>query len=396
VRIALVIEYFDPARGGVEVCADQLGRGLMDAGHEVHVFTNEWNPSLEGYVFHRVPKMPMKLFRRYAFARRASALVSEMSFDIVHGFGRSSSLDVFHAEGGVHRRWLELEPIAAGGAWKGALARLKRWLSPDNRLVLRLEAEQFRNDSTHLIAVSNMVRDEMQRFYSVPAERIHLVYNGVELDRFHPRNRERYRQAVRSELGLKDEVVLLFVGHNFKRKGLHAAIRALPLLDHGPALVRLLVLGAGKQKRYAKLLRKLDCEGHVIYAGASTVPERFYAAADIVLFPSYYDPFGNVVLEGLAAGLPVITSIYTGAGELVSPGKNGAVVDPDDAQALAAAIQSYLDPQVRDAAGRAARTAAESWGVSRYVEEILKTYDRVLVAKRARGEETGPRDQAVR
>ncbi len=385
-RIALTIEYFDPSKGGGERYAINFGRALLDAGHEVHVFTNEWDPSETAFTYHRVPGTPMKILRRFAFARRAAALVQQQEppFDLVLGFGKSVYMDVFRPGGGVHRAWMEQELKTVEPGLKRLIVRLRQFLSLDQRLVLRLEKEQFGPDGPHVIANSNMLKEDILRFYGTPAERIHVIHNGVDLERYNPRNHERYRDEVRRELGLREEVMLLFMGHNFRRKGLEAAIRALPKLRGASPAVRLVVAGRGRAGHYRKLARRLGCEDLAQYVGARERPERLYAAADILVFPSYYDPFANVVLEAMASGLPVVTSIYNGSSELIEVGLTGYVVDPDDTEALVRAIRGLLGPEERAAAGRAARKRAEEFPVLRNVREVLMLCTTVLAETHGR------------
>ncbi len=389
-KTALTIEYFDPAKGGGETYVRNFGRALLAAGHEVHEITNEWNVAENDLVFHRVPTRPMKLLRRWTFARRTAKMLQGESFDIIHGFGKSVYMDVFRPGGGVHRAWLEQELKAVGTGPKRFLSRMRQKLSLDHRLVLRLEAEQFRRAGPFVIANSRMVREQILRFYPASPERIRVIYNGVDLDRFHPRNRERFREETRKLLGLDHEVTLLFVGHNFKRKGLRPAIRAVACLKDSQPPIRLLVLGGGKQARYAAETAELGAEHMVQYVGPSREPERFYAAADMLVFPSYYDPCANVVLEALASGLPVVTSIFNGAGELITQGKEGYVVDPDDTGALVGAIRELLRPDTRRAAGVAARALAETRPLERNFKEIMELYDIVLAEKR-RSRKPSPR-----
>jgi UDP-glucose:(heptosyl)LPS alpha-1,3-glucosyltransferase len=117
---------------------------------------------------------------------------------------------------------------------------------------------------------------------------------------------------------------------------------------------------------------------------------RYYAAADIFCFPSYYDPCANVVLEALAMGLPVITSITNGSGELLTPGQEGYVVDPDDPQGMAARIAEFFAVDRREAASQAARALAEAHPVQQNFRQITALYEEIL----SRGETLGRRRDA--
>lgn len=383
-RIALTIESFDPAKGGGETYARNFSRALVRAGHEVHVYASLLGPPEQGMSYHLVPPTPMHLFRRYAFARRAREMLEQESFDIIHGFGKSVYMDVYRPGGGVHRAWLEQELEAADGPAGRWLARVQQTLSLDDHLVLQLERQQFGGrDGAHIIAVSRMVRDQMREHYRTPQERITVIYNGVDLERYRPQLRAVHRERMRRELGLGEEVALLFVGHNFKRKGLAPAIKALPMLRHWRVPLRLLVLGAGRRERYRGLIERLRCRELVQFLGPSREPEKFYAAADLLVFPSFYDPCANVCLEALACGLPVVTSIFNGSGELITDGREGFVVDPTNTAALADGIGHFLDANLRRESSLAARALAETRPIARNFDEVMQVYQRVLAAKAA-------------
>jgi len=386
-KVALTIEFFDPAKGGGETYARNFARALVRAGHEVHVYANAFGPPEPGFAYHPVATTPLKWCRRYAFATRVARLLRGTDYDIIHGFGKSVYMDVYRPGGGVHRAWMDHELRAVGPGPSRWLTRLKQLTSIDQRLVLHLERRQFGggDEGPHIVAVSRLVRDEMQRHYGTPDHRIHLVYNGVDLERHHPRNRARHRAATRRELGLDDgTVALLFIGHNFKRKGLRPLIRALPLLRGRGTPFRLIALGGDRPARYAALVERLGCGDLVHYVGPSREPERYYAAADLFVFPSYYDPCANVCLEALANGLPVVTSTTNGSGELLTPGREGFVVDCDDTGRLAECIGHFFDADARHAASLAARALAETRPLSRNFSEIMAVYEQVLSEKRDR------------
>jgi UDP-glucose:(heptosyl)LPS alpha-1,3-glucosyltransferase len=384
-KVALSIESFDPKRGGGETYCRNFTRALLKAGHEVHIYTNEFGPEEPGVVMHQIPPTPLHIYRRFAFAKRAQEMLQKEQFDIIHGFGKSVYMDVFRPGGGVHRAWQEQEVKAVGGGLPRMMTRLRQFASIDQRLVLHLERRQFGGSAgPHIVAVSKMVANEAQRYYGTPAERISVIYNGVDLERHRPQNRELYRKDMRRQLNLGEEVALLFVGHNYKRKGLAPLLRAMPALRQWGVPLRLIVLGEGRRGPMDAIIDRLRIQDVVQFAGVSSNVEQFYAAADVMVFPSYYDPCANVVFEALASGLPVITSIYNGSGEILTDGINGFVVDPDDPAAMAKSIAYFFDPDIRRTASTAARQLAETRPISHNFGEIMAVYDKVL-AGRARG-----------
>ena len=384
-KIALTIEDFRPSRGGGEAYAFGLARALAALGHEVHVFAARIGDVPEGVTPHVVAIYGAP-WRRTAFALRCARMLAdrEGDFDLVHGLGKSIRMDVFRPGGGVHRAWQRQDPLSIEGRGRRLWRRVKGRLSLDQCLVLRLEAKQYAPgpDGPEIIANSGMVRDHILTDYRVAEDRIHVIYNGVDTKRFSPANREKFRSDVREEFGIEPSAtVLLFAANNFRLKGLTPLVRAAGELGDVREPLRVLVIGRGRPARYRRLARELGCDPRFVFAGPMPAPERAYAAADVLVHPSFYDPCANVTLEALASGLPVVTSIYNGAGEIITGGAEGSVVDPQDIGALAAAIRAFLDPARREAAGKAARTLAEQHTMSHHVRQVLAVYGKALARK---------------
>ena len=161
------------------------------------------------------------LWRDWSFARAARKAWRREHFDVVQSHERIPGCDVYRAGDGVHRRWLELRRAAAG-----PLERLGIALNPYHRYVCRAEKRMFEHPRLRaVICNSKMVRDEIRRGFRVAPEKLHVIYNGVDLEHFHPRQREQLRGAARAELGCSPrDTVFVFVGSGFSRKGLDAAI----------------------------------------------------------------------------------------------------------------------------------------------------------------------------
>ncbi|MCH8158143.1 MAG: glycosyltransferase family 4 protein, partial [Nitrospinae bacterium] len=204
-------------------------------------------------------------------------------------------------------------------------------------------------------------------------KKIEVVYNGVRLDRFHPDNKTRYRKNVRKRLGIPEDVAMfLFVGSGFERKGLEYLVRAVGLLDREDW--RLVLVGKGDWNRYLRFVSEATRKKIVCLDPVDDI-ETLYAAADLFVLPSIYEPFGNANLEALASGLPIITSRDSGASEIVTPKKDGMVVeDPSDPKAIAEAIGYLMDPDVRGSMARSARLLAERFTQERNAEAMLKIY----------------------
>jgi UDP-glucose:(heptosyl)LPS alpha-1,3-glucosyltransferase len=224
-----------------------------------------------------------------------------------------------------------------------------------------------------------MVRREIHARFGVPLERLHLVRNGVDLERFRPPTAAE-RAAAREGLGLgAGRTVFAYVGSGFARKGLAAAIRALPMSARGDAVPVLLVAGADRHaRRYRDLAARLGVGAQVRFLGGVDDVRPVLWAADGFVLPTLYDPFPNAVLEALAAGLPSITSTKSGAAEFIRDGENGYVVDALDVAGLARAMQALADPQGREARAAAARASVESLSLDSLARQLIGLYRRLL------------------
>jgi glycosyltransferase involved in cell wall biosynthesis len=197
------------------------------------------------------------------------------------------------------------------------------------------------------------------------AHRIRVIPNGVDAATFRPD--VRVREDVRRELGLDaDAHSAIFVGGDWERKGLELCIRALTDARGWS----LLVVGDGDRERYRALAVELEVSDRVYFAGRSSAPERYYAAADVLLLPSQYEAFPLVTLEAAAAGLPLVLSNVNGAPDIVDRGSAGWIIERD-ARAIANRLRELAaDPDMRNSLGTAARARAEDFSWT----SVISTY----------------------
>lgn len=376
-RIAIVRKKYT-FHGGAEGFSQSLVQRLAAAGHEVHIYAIGWSGEAgkKGITMHRVPVLgATSLLRDLSFALSSARLLRKdrTRLDIIQSHDKTLFQDIYRAGDGCHIEWL-------GQRWKraGLPEKLSICLNPYHWMILLLERTIFRSRKyRRIIAISELVRRNIMEHYSVPEADIDVVYNGVDLEKYRPENRDLYRSGLRAEYGIPhDAFVILFVGSGFERKGVGTLIRAAELLDRP---VTVLIAGRGNESRYKRLVRRQ----RVIFCGPQKQIERYYAAADLFVFPTIYEPFGNVHLEALASGLPVITTRNSGAAEIIRDGVQGfAVADPDDAGAIASRISVFFDPAVREKAGKQARLLAEGFTFDRYVTALTGIYEALRAGRR--------------
>lgn len=359
-KIALAHKRLD-FRGGTERDFHRTAEGLRDLGHEVHLYCSEVKiPPPEGVQFHRLWTWPGgRTARLLSFALLAPKVISSRRHDVVVSFGRMIAQDIVRSGGGTHRVFLE--KIAEG---EGRLRRLWHRVSLYHRCVLAIERRQYRpRGSRKILAVSGEVKREIQAAYGVPEEKIAVIYNGVDTERFHPRRRASAREKIRHLWQIPlDAPVILFVGNSFQRKGLDRVLRAWG----SPRLRKfyLLIVGEDANRgRYQVWTR--DAQRRVIFAARQSDIEDYFGAADLLVLPALQEAFGNVVLEALAAGLPVITSRAVGAAEVLTGDLEEGILNvPDDPAEIEMKLLQMLDPVRWPALSEKARNLAEtySWG----------------------------------
>jgi len=326
--IAFVRRGYSPS-GGAEAYLKRLAHGIVDLGHQTQlVATSDWprNEWPFGSIKH------LRATSAIGFADELEKVRPQLQCDVLMSLERVWQCDVYRAGDGVHAAWLErrkqFEP-----AWRGWFRSLQR----KHREILELECALFTGGARRVIANSQMVKEEIIRNFGTPAEHVEVIHNGVPACAVNPGAREHTRK----ELGIAPaEFVVLFAGTGWQRKGLRHAIEAVNGLKTSATL---LVAGRGET-------RGLPASGRVKFLGPLSGERIFtmFAAADVFVLPTFYDPFSNACIEALASGLPVITTTANGFSEIIEHGVEGEVIAPGDSKALTAALAAWSDPKRRE------------------------------------------------
>jgi len=382
--VAIVLEWFLPSTGGQSYFSGLI-KELVKRGHEVHVFATkiEGVPGPE-YTVHLIPslKYPRSL-RLLSFVLNSARMINLHDFDIIHQVMESLTMNVFNPHSGVEKAYLRQEFASIDNRLYYLIRLIKRYFTPRHYIALWIQKKQFQMRRVKkIIAISTMVKNDIIRYYKVPEEKIEVVFNCVDINRFHPRNRDLYRRSIREFLNIQDHtVILLFAGHNYRLKGLETLLGVLSVLKetvlHQP--IHLLIIGHGQITRYKRIARKLGVLDLTTFLGPVKDMEKFYGASDIYVHPTFYDSCSLTVLEALASGIPVITTRFNGAAEIIISEKGGKVLDnPRDLKALAEAIAYFLDQDRREEAKRITRHWVEKYTPEYNAEKTLKVYYKVL------------------
>lgn len=333
-RVAVVLARFEPARGGTERYASELVRRLRERGHDVIVVAEHADEAaLHGAALWKVEcNYLAKAQRVWHFARNAHALTKQ-GFDIVHGLQKSIGHTVFQPHTGSHQASLEGKRHSKRGLAR-TLHGLGKWLSWKQWVFQKIERLQYAQTPAPVyLAISPLVRKQMHELHGLTPDQIRVLPNPVDGERFTPADAAA-KAAARAALGIaptEGQRVGLWVGREAKLKGLPALLDAW----HGVP-DQLVVVGAEPVRVPAALA------GRVRYAGVAGDITQYYAAADALLLPTFYDPAPLVVLEALASRLPVLTTHACGHADLVRGAGGRVIQDPWDKAALAKAVQQVL------------------------------------------------------
>jgi len=347
--------------GGAEAYLKRLAKGMVDLGHNVQLIaTGEWPK--DAWPFGS--SIQLRAQSPIGFADELDKIRPQLQSDVLFSLERVWRCDVYRAGDGVHQAWLNRR-----GKFEMPLQRFVRGINRKHQDILRLEESLFSKDGAgRVIANSEMVKSEIVNLYKYPEAYIDIVRTGVPLDRF--RFDPQLREASRAELKLeRDEIALLFAGSGWERKGLRFAIEAFELC--GNRNLRLLVAGRGDAASFKP--KRFFTREPVRFLGELSDVRPIYAAADIFILPSIYDPFSNACLEALACGLPVITTPANGFSEIIESGVHGSVVDlPNNTLALRDAIRFWSDQSRRSSAKTAILERASQFDISQNVAATLK------------------------
>jgi UDP-glucose:(heptosyl)LPS alpha-1,3-glucosyltransferase len=368
--IAVVIPQYGRI-GGAENMAFQLCERLA-AMFDIHVFARKWDPGPSPVTFHKVPMIHFpRWLQPISFAGFAQRKISGMAFDLVHSHERIFRMDLMTFHGIPHRTWIH--------------DMRRKSLSGFDQATCWAEKKGIENPALKMILpVSTLVKKELLGNYAVSEDRVSVMHPGVSIERFSRLDARSCRERVRERHGLSaSDVVICFVGMNFEIKRLDLTLQGIAGMrcdGFSPPLPKLLIVGKGNTGPYLKMAKDLGIGDQVVFAGVTDEVEAHYLASDVFVMPSRMDTFGLVVLEAMAAGLPVLISATVGAADLVTHGASGFVLPQNPtAQDMTAFLIQMMDPELRRSMGEAARQIAGNHDWDKVADKMAQIY-RTLIA----------------
>lgn len=336
-KLAFILSRYFPY-GGLQRNFRRIAEQCRDRGHQVVVYTLDW----EGEVPVGFTVVPIRVRavrnhgRNLAFVRQLAPRLAAGEFHGVVGFTKLPGLDIYYAADPCYQARTQHRSVF----YK---------LDSRYRKLVDLERAVFAPSSdTQILVLSETEKQRYMACYGTPEERFHPLPPGIERDRIRPSDAHLHREQIRRELGLTaGDWLLLTVGSDFRRKGLDRCLRAIAALPIAMReRVRLLVVGEGRASAYQRLARQLGVSRQLTLLGVRDDVPQLLLGADVLLHPAYVENTGNVLLEALVAGLPVLASGACGYGNHVRQAEAGMVLDEPFQQAqLNQALASMLDSQ---------------------------------------------------
>jgi UDP-glucose:(heptosyl)LPS alpha-1,3-glucosyltransferase len=379
-KVALVIKHYSLLQGGAERYAVDLSRALVNAGHEVHIVANRYeSDGPPGIHFHRVTMRHKPAWLRViSFCRGARRVIAKEDFDVIYALTQIYPQDMYLTGGGVYRHWMRIRYPFVIARWLAYL------IKPIHLANVYLERQLYAAKNNRIIIANSLLcKEHVQKYYGVPEDRIKVIYHGVDHEIFNPQRAGLARTQTRQSLGIDSEApVLLFVSHNWKRKGLSVLLRALGSVRSAARKFELVVVGRGNPKAYMKLIETLGLQGRAHFIGHTDEILRYFGIADMVVLPTQYDSFGNVCIEAMACGIPVVSSSSSGVAELIRNGENGYVLkNADDYMELSNILQFCVDPDKLKKMGHAARETSLAYTPMKNALQTLEVCRQIVSAK---------------
>lgn len=374
--------------GGIERYNVELADALSKAGHRVTLLASKVDYRTDNLV--RAVTMRTYIgipaLRFFWISVKTSFAYHRFKKEHPDGIFISSGLPSFFCDmaiaQSVHRQAVIVTNAREPKTAKGYLRRFLRKVRPLNLAIILFEWFVVKFGAKRIIAIAEKVKREIVALYKVSGEKVVVVHSGVNAVEFAP-NPET-RKSVRAGAGFsEDDFLFLFSGNEFKRKGLLYLIQALALINEPKA--KLVVAGRAKDEAFKKIAEESGVADRVFFIGPRSDFADWCAACDAFVFPTLDEPFGLVIVEALAAGIPVVTSSpkYAGASECLKDGFDSILLpDPKDALRMAEHMQRLMkDRTLRETLGRNGRRTAEGLSWSKTAAGIVAAWGRYREAQ---------------
>ena len=394
-KVCFISPEYWPLSGGTGAYVYYLSNELMKNGYRIQIVTGsnqtqdiQVNSNLN-VSFLKIPKMPIV----------KSFLLAGNSYRKLQSVRATANVDITHPQlpltpsFAVPPKFGKALVCTVHSTWKGEAKAIQG--EPYSRLnanekflvsfnwFLRFFEEGMIHRARKIIAVSHFTKWELTKYYKIPAHKIQVIHNGVDIKKFQPAVDKR---KVKVAMGLNpDDLAIVSVGRLYARKGLFTLIESMPDVIKKFPKAKFIISGKGQSDEMHKLnahAERLGVRGNIVFTGYTPDRElpKLYQAADVFAFSTFYEHHPFAVLEALATGLPVVTTNVGGIPETIDSGKNGYLVEPFNPRQFSEKILRLLEnPAEAQEMGKKARQTVEQqldWRI--VVKEAMKVYDKAL------------------
>ena len=394
-KVCFISPEYWPLSGGTGAYVYYLSNELMKNGYSICVVTGsnqtvdiQVNDKLKVF-FLKIPRTPIvKSFMLAGSSyRKLNSLKDSLDVGVTHAqlpltpnfavppnFGKALVCT-------VHSTW-KGEAEAIRGEPFGRLNANEKFLVSFNWF-LRIFEEKMLERAKKIIAVSHFTKWELTNYYKIPQDKIRVIHNGVDINKFKPAADKR---KIKAELGFNpDDIAILSVGRLYARKGLFTLIESMPAVTKRFRNAKFIISGKGQSDEMRKLIahaQKLGVKDDIVFTGYypdKKLP-KLYQAADVFAFSTFYEHHPFAVLEALATGLPVVTTSVGGIPETIDSGKNGFLVEPFNPRQFGDRILYLLEhpAEAAEMGVLARKTVEERFDWRIVVKDALEVYDEAL------------------
>ncbi len=390
-RIAIIIERANIALGGAERSVFELAAALSGLGLEVDILAAKGQTNARN-IHILCQDSPGKRVGLLRFEKRLKQHLSENRYSLIHSVLPFGFADIYQPRGGAYAESIVCNAASYQNKFLSYCKKLTAFANFRRTRLLQAERKLCKEpDGPVIIALSQYVAEQFRQHYAVGDERIVVIPNGVKInEKIDKKQAERFRTQILTQPKLKEAdnpILFLFAAHNFRLKGLSAAIKALKYKIEKYGLTHkayLIVVGNDKAHKYIRLAKKLGVDKQILFLGAVQNIQNILSIIDVAILPTFYDPCSRFILEALSADKPVITTRFNGAIDLFTNNRHGKVIDEAaDTPALAEAIGYFSDTNNIQKASQAiiADNIKENISINRVAKQLESLYKSIMQKK---------------
>ncbi|MFH0713861.1 MAG: glycosyltransferase family 4 protein [Candidatus Micrarchaeota archaeon] len=389
-KVCFVNALFYPFRGGTETHMLELGEALVKQGVEVHVVTarlkgTKQEETVNGISVHRIPAEVIRIEGLYP----PPLVICRNFLKHLRQTDARENFDVFH----LHGRWFpDFTQVRkhCSDVGKPLVLTIHNARPTGISALYTLFGSMYENavgksvikGAGSLIAVSKWTAEDIAK-YHIPKKKFTVIYDGIDATKFSPA----FNPKVKEELGIHPKSPLLvWVGRIIPQKGLKYLIAAMPAILKNSPTTKLLIIGTGTElPELKKQAAKLGVANSIIFYGQVNDRKKLnnlLRGCDLFVFPSIWEPFGMVITEAMASGLPIVAARTGGIPEIIQENKNGLLVKPRSAKAFATAVVKILNSgKLKQMGANGRKVVEKKFNWAAIAKQTIAVYKKAPVTK---------------